>query len=56
MKRIREDDKKSSKILHRPNLEILRGNSLCPILLKISRSGNTWIISESGEIEGHCIV
>ena len=40
--------------LHRPNLKILRGNNLYPILLKISRFGITWTISESGEFKGDC--
>ena len=56
------EEKKSVKMiqsqtefLHRPNLEILRGNSQCPIPLKISRFGKTKTISESGEFDGESI-
>ena len=42
-----------TKLLHPPNLEILRGES--PIPLKISRFGNILTIPESGEFEGDCI-
>ena len=39
-----------TELLHQPSLNIWRGNSQCPIPLKISRLGYTRTISESGEI------
>ena len=47
--------KRQTKFLHRPDLEILRGNSLCPIPLKISQFENTWTFSEYGEFDGDYI-
>ena len=44
-----------TKYLHRPDLEILRGNSLCPILLKISQFENEGTFSEYGEFDGDYI-
>ena len=43
--------KQSQTFLNRLNLDILKGNSP----LKISRLGNKWTISESGEFDGDCI-
>ena len=39
--------------MHKPNLEMLRGNNKYNPL-KISRFGNTWTVSESGEFEWDC--
>ena len=44
-----------TEFLHRPNLEMVRGNSQYPISLKVSRFGKTWTISEPEEFEGWSI-